>query len=150
MAWVFSLVGAFVVLGWRMLETRRPLNLKKIIIPPLGMSTGFCMFFAPWTRVPWEWGLIAFLLGACVFSLPMVLTTHLRREGDAIYGTRSFGFIVAMLVLVVIRIGLRGYIEQYVSFVQTGSLFYLLAFGMVLVWRLNMLRLYLQLTRGPK
>ena len=45
-------VGGAGVLVWRWHETRTPVTLKKIVIPPLGMATGFCMFFAPQMRVP--------------------------------------------------------------------------------------------------
>jgi membrane protein CcdC involved in cytochrome C biogenesis len=46
-----SLVGLAVILAWRLQETRRVVTLKKIIIPPIGMATGFCMFLVPGFRV---------------------------------------------------------------------------------------------------
>ena len=44
---VVSLVGLVGVLAWRVREGRSAVTLKKIVMPPLGMATGFCMFFVP-------------------------------------------------------------------------------------------------------
>ena len=38
-------------------------------------------------------------------------------------------------MLAVIRYFARGYFDSFLSFEQTGALFYLLAFGMILRWR---------------
>src|SRR5213076_9354 len=54
---VGSLVGAGAVLLYRMRETARPIDARKIVIPPFGMATGLCMFAVPQARVPWSWGL---------------------------------------------------------------------------------------------
>ena len=53
---VVSLVGLAGVLTWRVREGRSAVTLKKIVMPPLGMATGFCMFFYPPCRVPFLWG----------------------------------------------------------------------------------------------
>ena len=42
-----SLVGAGGVIAWRLHETRRAVTPPRIVIPPLGMSTGLAMFFSP-------------------------------------------------------------------------------------------------------
>jgi membrane protein CcdC involved in cytochrome C biogenesis len=143
-----SLVGAGVMLAWRFHETRRPVTLPAIVIPPLGMSTGFAMFFAPPMRIPFWWGLVAFLLGAVVFAIPLARTSRLEREGDSVVMRRSPAFIVILLVLVAIRFALRSYIDQFISPLQTGALFFVLAFGMILRWRLGMWLEYRRLTRS--
>ena len=66
---VVSLVGLAGVLTWRVREGRSVVTLKKIVMPPLGMATGFCMFFYPPCRVPFLWGLAAFLIGAVLFAV---------------------------------------------------------------------------------
>jgi len=33
-------------------ETRSPVSVKKIVVPPMGMATGFAMFLMPAFRVP--------------------------------------------------------------------------------------------------
>jgi membrane protein CcdC involved in cytochrome C biogenesis len=145
-----SLVGGTAVLVWRIRETQRPVTAAKILIPPLGMTTGFCMFLAPQTRVPFTWGLAAFLIGAVFFSYPLVHTSALTRSGDAILLKRSRAFLVILLALLAIRLAARNYVEGYIDAVQTGSLFFLLAYGMLLPWRIVMFLRYRALTQTPQ
>jgi membrane protein CcdC involved in cytochrome C biogenesis len=140
-----SLVGAAAVLGWRMRETRRPVTTAKLIVPPLGMSSGFAMFLFPPTRIPWTWGLLALLAGACLLSYPLSRTSELTREGAHIMLKRSKAFLFVMLALVTLRIVGRAYVEQHVSPLQTGSIFFLLAFGTLLPWRVALYRRYRQM-----
>jgi membrane protein CcdC involved in cytochrome C biogenesis len=48
-----------------------------------------------------------------------------------------------------VRLVLRAYVERFVTPVQTGGIFFILAFGMVARWRVAMLRSYLRLRRAP-
>jgi membrane protein CcdC involved in cytochrome C biogenesis len=146
---VVSLLGLAGVLAWRVREGRSAVTLKKIVMPPLGMATGFSMFFVPAFRVPWTWGLGAFLVGAIVFAYPLLLTSSLRREGDVIMMKRSAAFFTVVIVLAVVRYMARGYFDAFLSLEQTGALFYLLAFGMILRWRAKLLLAYRALTRDP-
>ena len=136
------------MLAWRFHETRRPVTPPAILIPPLGMSTGFMMFVAPRLRFPFWWGVVAFLVGAVVFAIPLAHTSRLEREGNTVVMRRSPAFIVILLVLVAIRFALRSYIDRFVSPLQTGALFFVLAFGMILRWRLGMWLEYRRLTLG--
>jgi membrane protein CcdC involved in cytochrome C biogenesis len=140
-----SLVGAGVVIVWRVHETRRAVTLPRIVIPPLGMSTGLCMFFSPAMRIPWSWAAAAFVVGAGVLSIPLNHTSRLHREGDSIVMRRSPAFLAILLVLVALRFALRSYIDQFISPLQTAALFFLLAFGMILTWRARMLLEYRRL-----
>ncbi len=146
---VVALVGGAIVLAWRIRETQRPVTARKILVPPLGMTTGFCMFLVPQTRVPLTWGLAAFLAGAVFLSYPLVRTSSLARSGDVVMMKRSRAFLVILLALLALRLLARGYVEQYVDAVQTGSLFFLLAYGMLLPWRVAMYIRYRALTRAP-
>ena len=133
-----SLIGAAAVLAWRVRETRRPVTARKIVLPPLGMSTGFGMFaYAP-TRIPLQWGLSAFLAGALVLAYPVIKTSKLVRQGDVVLMQRSKAFLWILLGLVALRLSARAYVEQYVNPLQTGALFFVLAFGMILRWRATM------------
>lgn len=141
-----TVAGAVAMLMWRAHEARRAVTLRSIIIPPIGMSTGFSMFAVPATRVPLTWGAAAVGLGAVVFAIPLVRTSRLIRESDQILVQRSRAFVAILLSLVAVRFGLRTWIEQYVSPLQTGALFFLLAFGAVVRWRVSMLRDYRRMT----
>jgi membrane protein CcdC involved in cytochrome C biogenesis len=145
---VAAVGGAAVILAWRVAEQQRPVTERSILIPPLGMSTGFAMFLAPIFRVPWTWALGAFLVGFLVLSIPLVRTSRLTRQGDAIMLHRSRAFLAVLVGLVVLRLALRGYVEHLVSHTQTAGLFFILAFGMIVRWRVGMFREYRRLT-GP-
>src|SRR6266542_1914605 len=99
-----SIAGAIAVLVWRVRETRKPVSARKIIIPPMGMATGFCMFLAPPFRVPWLWALIAFLSGALVRAYPLMRTSRLPRDGDPAPAQRSPPLSAVLILLRAIRL----------------------------------------------
>ena len=143
-----SLVGASGVLLWRVQEGRSAVTTKKILIPPLGMATGFCMFLAPDFRIPLLWAVCAFLLGATVLAYPLLRTSRLVRDGKTIMMQRSNIFFVVVIVLAAIRVLAHSYLDKFVDVKQTAALFFVLAFGMILHWRLRMFFEYRRLTGG--
>ena len=142
--------GAIVVIMWRLREARTAVSLRKIIIPPLGMATGFSMFVDSAFRVPWTWAGIAFLMGAMVLAWPLLLTTRLERQGQTVRMRRSSAFLVVILVLAAIRILARGYFDTILTPQQTAGVFFILAFGMIVIWRAKMLMDFRRLTAGPE
>lgn len=144
---VAPVVGAAGVLAWRVQETRRPVSTRSIILPPLGMSTGFGMFALPAMRVPLSWAAGALLLGALVFSWPLLRSSHLQRTGDVVTLQRSKAFLVILVALAAVRLILHDYLDRLVSPQQTAALLFLLAFGMIVRWRVGMLLEYRRLTR---
>ncbi|MGC9198268.1 MAG: CcdC family protein [Acidobacteriaceae bacterium] len=147
-----SLIGGVLglagVLVWRIREGRTAVTLRKIVIPPLGMATGFSMFVVPQFRFPWIWGVVAFLIGAVALAYPLLRTSRLVVQGESIMMQRSTAFFTVILVLAAVRILAHGYFDQLLSVEQSGALFFVLAFGMILRWRLNMLMEYRRLTSG--
>jgi membrane protein CcdC involved in cytochrome C biogenesis len=143
---VATLAGMSAVFVWRVREGRSAITLRKIVIPPLGMATGFCMFAVPLFRVPWVWALGAFLLGAVVLAYPLLATSKLERDGDRIMMKRSGAFFAVVLGLAAIRFAAHSYLDQIISVEQTAGLFFVLAFGMILRWRMSMLFEYRALT----
>jgi len=146
---VISLAGLAGVLAWRVRESRTAVTLRKILMPPVGMATGFCMFIVPAFRVPWAWGLAAFVVGAIVFAYPLLLTTDLHMQNGVILMKRSSAFFAVIIVLAVVRYFARDYFDRFLSLEQTGALFYLLAFGMILRWRAKLFFAYRALTARP-
>jgi membrane protein CcdC involved in cytochrome C biogenesis len=145
---VGSLVGLAAVLVWRVREGRTAVSVKKIVIPPLGMATGFSMFIVPAFRIPWTWGLAAFLIGAIFLAYPLLQTSRLVQQGDDIMMQRSAAFFSVILVLAAVRILAHGYFDTLLTVEQSGALFFVLAFGMIVRWRLNMLLEYRKLIAG--
>jgi len=141
-----SAAGLVAVTMWRLRETRTAVSLRRIVIPPLGMATGFSMFFVPAFRIPLAWAGLAFLIGAAALSLPLVLTTRLERRGDTITMKRSGAFLVVILVLAAVRFLARGYFDTILTGGQTAGMFFILAFGMIICWRLKLLIDFRKLT----
>lgn len=141
-----SLVGLAAVIVWRVREARTAVSVKKIILPPLGMATGFSMFMVPAFRIPWAWAGFSFLVGAVALAHPLLKTSRLVRQGEEVLMQRSSAFFVVILVLAAIRILARNYLDTFLSVQQTGALFFVLAFGMILRWRSQMLLEYRKLT----
>ncbi|HEY1581212.1 MAG TPA: cytochrome c biogenesis protein CcdC [Terracidiphilus sp.] len=139
-------VGAVAVIIWRLREARTAVSLRKIIIPPLGMATGFCMFVDSAFRVPWTYALSAFLIGAIVLAWPLLLTTRLELQGETVRMKRSSAFLLVILVLAAIRLLARGYFDKILTAQQTAGVFFILAFGMILIWRAKMLVDFKRLT----
>ncbi|HEV2486956.1 MAG TPA: cytochrome c biogenesis protein CcdC [Terracidiphilus sp.] len=135
---VVSLAGLCVVLVWRVREGRSAVTARKLLIPPMGMATGFCMFFVPAFRFPLTWAISAFLIGAIVLAWPLLITSSLRRDGDAIMMKRSGAFFAVIVVLAAVRYFARGYFDSILTLEQTGGLFFVLAFGMILRWRASL------------
>jgi membrane protein CcdC involved in cytochrome C biogenesis len=141
-----SLAGLVAVITWRLREARTAVSLRKIVIPPLGMATGFCMFFVPAFRIPWAWAGLAFLIGAVALAWPLLLTTRLIKQGDTVMMKRSSAFLAVILVLAAIRFFARGYFDTLLTAQQTAALFFVLAFGMIVCWRAKLLIDFRKLT----
>ena len=106
------------------------------------------MFIAPMFRVPWLWAAGAFLVGAIVLAIPLIKTSRLKLVGDTVMMHRSSSFFIVMIVLGITRIVAHSYLDTVMSIQQTAGLFFILAFGMIVHWRMNMLFEYRRVTGG--
>lgn len=129
--------GALMVIFIRLRATRKPVTARKILIPPVTMGSGFSMFFIPSMRVNVSYLFLAFIVGN-VASQPLIKSTDMSVRKGAVYVRRSKGFIVVLLGLLMVRLGLHRTISQYLSLQQTASCFFVLAFGMIVPWRISM------------
>jgi membrane protein CcdC involved in cytochrome C biogenesis len=143
-----AILGFLGVMAWRIREGRSPVTVRKIIIPPLGMATGFSMFVVPAFRVPWLWALTAFAVGALVLAYPLIRTSRLafHEDGETVMMRRSAAFFIVVIILAIVRFAAKGYLDRFISMEQTAGLFFILAFGMILRWRVSMLIEYRRLT----
>ena len=141
-----AILGFCGVMIWRIRESRSAVTARKILIPPLGMATGFCMFIVPAFRVPLAWAAVAFLVGALILAYPLIRTSRLSMVDETVMMHRSKAFFVVVVVLAVVRFAARGYLDTLISLEQTAALFFILAFGMILRWRTNMYLEYRRLT----
>ncbi len=134
----FFIAIAIITLIIRMRAVKRPTSVKKILIPPLGMSTGFVMFLYPKTQIPLSWAILAFMTGAIFLAIPLIKTSQFQIINNDIYLKPSKAFFFLLIFLLIVRLSLHTYIEQYISLYQTAGLFFTLAFGMLLPWRIAM------------
>lgn len=144
---IIALIAASTVAYFRIRATRKPAQPFKMIIPPLGMTTGFFMFLYPPTHIPWLWAMITFLAGCIFLAIPLIQTSRFEVRDGQIYLKRSKAFVVVLLLLLSIRIALHPYVEHHLNLYQTGAVFFILAYGMLLPWRITM---YVQLKRLQK
>ncbi|THF84117.1 CcdC family protein [Cohnella fermenti] len=142
-----SLLAGLAVIIVRLKAANRPTSLRKIIAPPLGMATGFLMFVVPDTRIPWLWGLAAFVVGAIFFAYPLIATSKFEVKDGQIFLKRSKIFIVIIVALLAVRVILHDVVDDYVTIPQSAGVFFLLAFGMLLPWRLAMWKGYAEVER---
>ncbi len=142
-----AVLGFFAVLAWRIREGRTAVTLRKIVIPPMGMATGFSMFLVPAFRLPLAWGTGAFAIGAFLLAYPLTRTSRLVLQGETVMMHRSAAFFVVMIGLAILRILAHTYLDTVMSLQQTAGLFFVLAFGMMR-WRWSMLLEYKRLIGG--
>lgn len=116
---------------------KRPASVKKIVLPPVFMSSGFLMFLFPYFYVPPVEALEAFLVGM-TFSFLLIKTSSFEVKGREIYLKRSKAFAFILIGLLLFRLAMKMILGQYIPFGETSGLFFILAFGMILPWRLGM------------
>jgi membrane protein CcdC involved in cytochrome C biogenesis len=147
-----SSIGAVVmavgVMFVRIKASAKPTNAKKIVLPPIFMSTGALMYiYPPFRLTPAE--IIEAILVGMFFSIFLIKTSKFEiRDGD-IYLKRSKWFIVILVGLLLIRVIMKSVMSSEMPYTQLGGMFFLLAYSMILPWRIAMLidyrKLYKQL-----
>jgi membrane protein CcdC involved in cytochrome C biogenesis len=130
----------------RMRAAKKPTTAKKIIMPPLFMSTGALMFLFPEFRVTWLELLEATAVGM-VFSLLLMKTTNFEIRGDAIYLKRSKAFPIILMTLLIVRIISKLVLSTTIDIGELGGMFFILAFAMIVPWRMAMYSQYIKLKR---
>jgi membrane protein CcdC involved in cytochrome C biogenesis len=138
---IIAVFMALIVIMIRVKASKRPVSAKKILLPPFFMSTGFMMFLYPPARIPVSEAGEAFIVGA-LFSLLLIKTSKFEIKNEAIYLKRSKAFIAILILLLFVRIGMKVYLGQSISFEETSGVFFILAFGMILPWRISMFITY--------
>ncbi|MGP4107082.1 CcdC family protein [Virgibacillus sp. L01] len=122
----------------RLRASKQPASVKKIILPPLFMSTGALMFIFPEFQVKWVQVIEAFSVGV-LFSFFLIKTSKFEIKNQAIYLIPSKSFIFILFGLLLVRIIMKLAIGATISFGETSGMFFLLAFGMIVTWRIAML-----------
>ncbi|MBP3039842.1 cytochrome c biogenesis protein CcdC [Bacillaceae bacterium Marseille-Q3522] len=125
------------VLFIRMKAAKKPVSAKKIILPPMFMSTGALMFLFPQFQVTYLEMIEALLVGF-VFSIFLIKTSKFEVKENQIYLKRSRAFVFILIGLLIIRICAKLILSAEIEVGQLGGMFWILAFGMIVPWRLAM------------
>ncbi|MFD1850283.1 CcdC family protein [Oceanobacillus bengalensis] len=151
---MFYIIGSTVVFAFmatmmvfiRLKASKKPASIKKIILPPIMMSTGAFMFLFPVFQIQWIQVVEALIVGA-IFSILLIKTSKFEIKGGNIYLTPSRVFPIVLLGLIVVRLIIKLIVGSYISLGETTGMFFILALGMILTWRTTMLIQYLQIRK---
>lgn len=135
-----GLIASFV----RVKASARPTNAKKILIPPLAMSTGMIQFLIPAFRLTWLEVGEALIVGL-IFSVFLIKTSNFEKRDGEVYLSRSKAFFIVVFALLAIRTIMKAFLGDGVNIFATGGLFYLIAWGMIVPWRIAMYQKYKQI-----
>jgi membrane protein CcdC involved in cytochrome C biogenesis len=72
------------------------------------------------------------------FSIFLIKTSKFEIRDEDIYLKRSKAFIFILIGLLVIRIAMKFFMSATINVSQLGGMFFLLAFFMILPWRVAM------------
>lgn len=139
---LFASIGAvimgIIVIFVRKHASKTPLTLKKIIIPPVMMSTGALMYIFPYFRLSFTHIAETVLIGA-VFSIVLIITTKYEVKNSELYVRQTKAFPIILMGLLLARIALKYIFSLTTTPGEIGGMFFLLAFVMIGIWRLSML-----------
>ncbi|WP_240622909.1 CcdC family protein, partial [Staphylococcus condimenti] len=113
---------------------------------PIFMSTGALMFVVPYFRLSGMEIIEAIILGV-LFSTVLIWTSRFEVKGSEIYMKRSKAFPIILISLLVIRTFIKVVVSNQIDPGQLAGMFFLLAFCMILPWRIAMLMKYKKLKK---
>lgn len=132
-----AFMGTF-ALFIRLRAQKKPVSAKKILIPPFAMSTGALMFIFEEFRVAPLQIVEAVALGL-VFSVILIATSKFEVRESAIYMKQSKAFPFILVGLLIFRIVLKMLFADSLDVGELAGMFFILAFSMLLPWRIGML-----------
>lgn len=124
-----------------------PTSIKKIILPPLFMSTGGLMFLFPMFQLSFRDVIEALTVGV-LFSFFLIIFSKFEIRNQNIYLIPSKSFVFILFGLLIIRIIIKVIIGSQISFGETSSMFFLLGFGMIFTWRIAMLYKFIKIKKN--
>lgn len=143
---VMAVVMGVFVMFIRMKASRRPVSAKKIIIPPIAMSSGALMFlFEPFRVAPLQ--IVEASVVGLVFSLFLIATSKFEVRGEHIFLKRSKAFFFILISLLAFRVLAKLVLSDSFDIGELGGMFWILAFSMILPWRIAMLTQYKKLLK---
>ncbi|OZI11872.1 hypothetical protein CEW92_09630 [Bacillaceae bacterium SAS-127] len=143
---VFAILMGIGVIFIRMKASKKPTSVKKIILPPFFMSTGALMFIIPEFRISLMELLEAMTVGM-LFSILLIKTSNFEIRDEHIYLKRSKAFPIILISLLIIRIIGKGILSASIDIGELSGMFFILAFSMIVPWRIAMYIKYRKLSQ---
>lgn len=140
------LMGTFIMM-MRLRSQKKPVNAKKILIPPIAMSTGALMFIFEEFRVPPLQILEAVIVGI-IFSIVLITTSKFEIRNNEIYMKRSKAFFIILVSLLLIRIAGKIVLTDSFDPGELAGMFWILAFAMLWPWRIAMFIQYKKIEKS--
>lgn len=139
-------MGIFVMF-MRIKGQKKPVNAKKILIPPMAMSSGALMFIFEEFRISFLQVAEASFVGL-LFSTLLIATSKFEVRDNEIYLKRSKMFFFILIALLVIRVVWKTVLTNSLNVGELGGMFWTLAFSMLWPWRIAMLIKYKRIQKS--
>nr|WP_306301380.1 CcdC protein domain-containing protein [Thalassobacillus sp. C254] len=112
----------------RLKAIKKPATLKKIVLPPIFMSTGFLMFlYEPARLSPLQ--IMEALAVGLIFSIFLIKTSKFEIKNNQIYLRRSKAFVFILIFLLLARITFKIIIGDAIHVAELAGMFFILAYG---------------------
>lgn len=144
---IIAIFMGFSIMVVRLRSQKKPVNAKKILIPPIAMSSGGLMFIFENFRVSPIQILEAVLVGI-IFSTILIATSKFEVRENDIYMKQSKAFFFIFLGLIIIRIAAKVVLSDSFDVEELGGMFWILAFSMLWPWRLSMYMQYKKIQKS--
>jgi len=104
------------------------------------------MFLHPMFRVTALELIEAVMIGA-LFSILLIKTSSFEVRNNDIYLQRSKAFVFIFVSLIALRLALKTYLSRTIEYGELAGMFWILAFSMIVPWRIAMYASYRRLQR---
>ena len=141
---ISGLIMGSIVYFIRMKSTKKPMSIRKIVLPPIMMSTGALMYiYEPFRLSPLE--ILESIVLGLVFSVILIVTTKFEVRDDDIYLIQNKLFPIILVSLLVIRTVIKWLLSETFDPMTLAGMFFLVGFSMIVPWRISMYFKYIKL-----
>src|SRR5699024_5380831 len=105
--------------------SKKPTSPKKIILPPIFISTGAVMLFNPEFRL-YITDVIEYLIIGNIYSILLIKTTKYERKGKDTYLIPSKAFIFVLIGSFILILIIKIIVGAHISFSETSVMFFFL------------------------
>ncbi|MCT8139918.1 cytochrome c biogenesis protein CcdC [Anaerobacillus sp. CMMVII] len=137
---------AFMAFFIRMKAAKKPATVKKIVLPPMFMSTGFLMFLYEPAQISYLQVLEALAVGL-FFSLFLVRTSKFEIRDGHIFLKKTKSFLFILIGLLAVRLILKYILGFHIDPMHLSGMFFIVAYGMIVPWRISMFISFKKLQR---